>query len=161
MHVHTPRLSPTSVVVLVVSLSALLAGCADARMERERYAEPADRYTQRELQVPQRYGGSHVGGTATGDTDRGAEFARWVLEQDPQRRYITDAVVRNDQVLGIKVQPGVTRDQLEELITALGRGMARTFPGRPVVVNAFSQAGQQLAEGVVDPRTARVDVRVA
>ena len=109
--------------------------------------------------MPQRYGGTHVGGTATGDTDRGAAFARWVLEQDPERQYITDAVVRNDQVLGIKVQRGMSRDQLRELITALGRGMARTYPGRPLVVNAFDQSGEQLAEGVVDPRTHRVDVQ--
>ena len=145
--------------VLALCLAALLTSCADARQERARNAEPATRYTQRELQVPQRYGGTHVGGRATGDTDDGAAFARWVLEQDPERRYITDAVVRNDQVLGIKVQRGMTRDQLRELITALGRGMARTYPGRPLVVNAFDQSGEQLAEGVVDPRTGRVDVQ--
>ena len=144
--------------VVALCLAALLAGCADARQERERNAAPARRYTERELQAPQRYGGTYSGGRATGDTDDGAAFARWVLEQDPERRYITDAVVRNDQVLGIKVQRGISRDQLRELVTALGRGMARTYPGRPLVVNAFDQSGEQLAEGVVDPRTHRVDV---
>ena len=145
--------------VLALCLAALLNSCADARQERARNAEPATRYTERELQVPQRYGGSHAGGTATGDSNRGAAFARWVLEQDPERRYITDAVVRNDQVLGIKVQRGMSRGQLGELITALGRGMARSFPGRPLVVNAYDQSGEQVAEGVVDPRTHRVDVQ--
>ena len=155
------RAAPRLLGAGVLALAVLLAGCSDARQARERNAEPAGRYTQRELQVPQRYGGTHVGGTATGDTDRGAAFARWVLEQDPERRYITDAVVRNDQVLGIKVQRGMSRDQLRELVTALGRGMTHTFPGRPLVVNAFDQSGDRLAEGVVDPRTGRVDVQFA
>ena len=158
---HIKRPSLPLLVALALGLAALLTSCSDAREERARNAEPAGRYTQRELQVPQRYGGTHAGGTAPGDTDRGASFARWVLEQDPERQYITDAVVRNDQVLGIKVQRGMTRDQLRELVTALGRGMARTFPGRPLVVNAFDQSGDRLAEGVVDPRTARVDVQFA
>ncbi len=153
------RRSSPVLVVLILSVATLLAGCSDARQERARNAEPAGRYTERELQRPQRYGGSHVGGTATGDTDRGAAFARWVLEQDPERQYITDAVVRNDQVLGIKVERGISERQLQELITALGRGMARTFPGRPLVVNAFNQSGDRLAEGIVDPRTGRVDVQ--
>ncbi len=153
--------SSSVLLVLAVSLAALALGCSDAREQRQQNAAPARRYTERELQAPQRYGGTHAGGTATGDTDRGAAFARWVLEQDPERRYITDAVVRNDQVLGIKVQRGMSRDQLRELITALGRGMARTYPGRPLVVNAYDQSGEQLAEGVVDPRTHRVDVQFA
>ena len=122
-------------------------------------AEAGRRYAPRELQEPQRYGGTYASGTATGDTDQGAAFARWVLEQDPRRQYITDAVVRNDQVLGVKVQPDITKGELRELLTALGRGMARTFPGRPLVVNAFDQSGDRLAEGVVDPRTGRVDIQ--
>ncbi len=148
------------VILLTLCLTLLLTSCSDARQERQRNAEPATRYTGRELQAPQRYGGTHAGGMATGDSNRGAAFARWVLEQDPERRYITDAVVRNDQVLGIKVQRGMSRDQLGELITALGRGMARSFPGRPLVVNAYDQSGEQVAEGVVDPRTNRVDVQL-
>ena len=146
-------------VVLALSLALLVTGCSDARQERARHAEPATRYTPRELQVPQRYGGPYVGGTATGDSDRDAAFARWVLEQDPERRYLTDAVVRNDQVLGIKVQRSMSKDQLRELITALGRGMAQRFPGRPLVVNVFDPSGDRVAEGVVDPRTGRVDIQ--
>src|SRR3954464_5650543 len=38
----------------------------------------------------QQYGGSYANGTATGDTQAGANFARWVLDQDPNRQYITD-----------------------------------------------------------------------
>ena len=84
-----------------------------------------------------------------------------MLEQDPQRRYITDAVVRNDQVLGVKVQPTITKGELRELLAALAEGMARTFPGRPLVVNAFHQSGDKLAEAVYDPRTGRVDFQTA
>jgi len=152
------RRSPAA-VVFFLTVAAFLAGCSDTRVAREQSAAPAERYTQRELQLPQRYGGTHVGGMATGDTDRGAAFARWVLEQDPERRFITDAVVRNDQVLGIKVQSTITKGQLNELLTALGREMSRTYPGRAVVVNAFSPDGDRRAEAVVDPRTGRVDVR--
>ena len=159
MQPHSACSSPRLLAALALCLAALLTSCSDARQERERNAVPASRYTQRELQAPQRYGGTHAGGMATGDSDHGAAFARWVLEQDPERRYITDAVVRNDQVLGIRVQRGMAKDQLSELITALGRGMARNFPGRPLVVNAYDQSGEQLAEGVVDPRTHRVDVQ--
>ena len=68
-----------------------------------------------------------------------------MLEQDPQRRYHSDAVVRGEQVHGIKVQPSVTKSQLRELLPALAEGMARTFPGQLLVVNAFDQSGEQVA----------------
>ena len=142
-----------------VLLLAVVSGCSDAREAREQNAAPARRYTTRELQAPQRHGGTYGGGVATDDTREGAAFARWVLEQDPRRRYLTDAVVRGEQVLGIKVQPTVTKRQLRELLPALAEGMARTFPGRPLVVNAFDQSGEQVAEALYDPRTGRVDVQ--
>ena len=148
-------------LLLALSLAGLTAGCSDAREERERNAAPARRYTTRELQAPQRYGGAYGGGVATGDSERGAALARWVLEQDPQRRYITDAVVRNDQVLDVKVQPTITRGELRELLTALAEGMARTFPGRPLIISAFYQSGDKLAEAVYDPRTGRIDFQAA
>ena len=143
--------------ILGLFLAALLAGCADAQEARQRNAEPARRYTTRELHAPQRYGGAYAGGMASGDTRDGAAFARWVLEQDPQRRYITDAVVRGEQVLGVKVQPTITKRELRALLAALAEGMALTFPGRPLVVNAFHQSGDKLAEAVYDPRTGRID----
>ena len=113
----------------------------------------------RDLTTPQQYGGSYVGGTATGDTEKGAAFARWVLEQDPQRQYITDAIVRGEQDLGVKVQPTVTKGDLQQLLTALAQGMARTFPGKSLRVIAFYQSGDRLAEAAYDPRTTRIDVR--
>ena len=158
--VHSLR-SSWLLLVLGVLLAPLVVGCADARETRERNAAPARRYSERELHAPQRYGGAYAGGTATGDTRDGATFARWVLEQDPQRRYITDAVVRNEQVLGVKVQPTITKGELRQLLAALTEGMARSFPGRPLVVNAFYQTGDKLAEAVYDPRTGRVDFQMA
>jgi len=93
----------------------------------------------------QQYGGSYSGGTATGDTQSGASFARWVLDQDPGHQYITDSVVRNEQSLGVKVQPTVTKADLQRLMEALAQGMARTFPGKDLQVIAFYQSGDKLA----------------
>lgn len=111
--------------------------------------------------APAQYGGQYAGGTATGDTDKGAAFARWVLEQDPQRQYITDAVVRNEQTLGVKVNPTASKRDVQQLLEALTQGMARTFPGKPLTINAFYQSGDKLAEAYFDPRTNRIDVQFA
>jgi hypothetical protein len=112
--------------------------------------------TVNELQGPQTYGGRYAGGTATGDTEAGAAFARWVVEQDPQRRYITGAVVRGEETLGVKVQPNITKGDLRDLLVSLTQGMARTFPGRPIRVIAFYQSGDKLAEATFDPRNGQI-----
>jgi hypothetical protein len=112
--------------------------------------------TVNDLNGPQTYGGRYAGGVATGDTEAGAAFARWVLEQDPQRRYMTGAVVKGEQTLGVKVQPTVTKGELQELMVSLTEGMARTFPSRPIKVIAFYQSGEKLAEADFDPRTGRI-----
>ena len=109
----------------------------------------------------QRYGGDHAGGVATGDTEHGAAFARWVLEQDPRRQYITDAVVRDDSHLGVKVQPNISRGDLHQLMESLASGMAREFPGQEIQVTAFYQSGDKLAEAYVDPRSRQVQVVMA
>ena len=111
-----------------------------------------------ELTGPQTYGGRYAGGTATGSTDEGAAFARWVMDQDPQHRYLTGAVVRGNQTLGVKVQPTITKGELHDLLVSLAQGMARTFPGQPVKVIAFYQSGDKLAEADFDPGTGRVSV---
>lgn len=107
------------------------------------------------------YGGQYQGGTATGDTEAGAAFARWVLEQDPQHQYITDAVVRNEQTLGVKVNPTVTKADVQRLLQALAEGMARTFPNRTLTINAFYQSGDKLAAASFDPRTQQVAIQWA
>jgi hypothetical protein len=98
---------------------------------------------------------------ATGDTEHGAAFARWVLEQDSRREYITDAVVRGDSHLGVKVQPDISRGDLHRLMESLATGMAREFPGQEVQVTAFYQSGDKLAEAYVDPRSRQVQVEMA
>ncbi|HEV2122063.1 MAG TPA: hypothetical protein VGW38_04710 [Chloroflexota bacterium] len=111
--------------------------------------------------APQQYGGRYLGGAATGDTQAGASFAQWVLEQDPRRQYYTEAVVRGEQTLGVKVQPTVSKADVQQLLTALAQGMAKTFPGKQLQVIAFYQSGDKLAEAEYSPRTGRVDVRFA
>jgi len=108
----------------------------------------------------QRYGGQYANGVATGDTEQGAAFARWVLDQDPRREYLTDAVVRDDSHLGVKVQPTISRGDLQQLMESLATGMAREFPGRPIQVSAFYQSGDKLAEAYYDPSRGRVDVEM-
>jgi len=109
--------------------------------------------------APGQYGGSYAGGTATGDTQEGAQFAQWVLQQDPQHQYITDAVVRNDQVLGVKVNPNVTKADVQKLLVSLTQGMAKTFPGKSLQVNAFYQSGDKLAEATYDPNSGQINVQ--
>ena len=135
-------------VIAAFCLVTFMSGCS---------ADP----TVNTMMGPQVYGGHYSGATATGDTPEGAAFAQWVVQQDPTQRYITGAVVRNDDSLGVKVQPNVTRGDLERLLGSLTEGMARTFPGRPVRTIAFYQSGDKLAEADFDPRTGRVNVGFA
>jgi len=109
--------------------------------------------------APQQYGGAYSKGTATGDTQEGAKFAQWVLDQDPSAQYITDAVVRNNSTLGVKVQPSVTKADIQKLLVALTQGMARTFPDKSLTVNAFYQSGDKLAEALYDTSTNQVNVQ--
>ena len=100
----------------------------------------------------QPYGGGYLGGHASGDTEAGAAFARWVLEHDPKSSKVAGNV-------GVKVQPTITKGDLQQLMTALAEGMARTFPGKPVNVIAYYQSGDKLAEAHFDPRTQQVSMR--
>ena len=111
-----------------------------------------------DLNGPQTYGGRYAGATATGDSEAGAAFARWVMDQDPQHRYLTGAVVRGNQTLGVKVQPNITKGDLRDLLVSLTQGMARTFPGRAINVIAFYQSGDKLAEATLDPRTGQISL---
>ena len=150
-----------SILLGMVAAVALLgvAACDSDSTTSARDPRVSQRYSPNDLTTQQRHGGSHYGGTATGDTRDGAAFARWVLEQDPQQRYITDAVVRNEQTLGIKVQSTITKAELHQLLTSLAEGMARTFPGKSLTVVAFYQSGDKLAEAVYNVRSRRIDVR--
>jgi len=159
----------TSTLLLAVAL-AVLAGCSSGNTNQTTQEAGAQdgaqtnqvppQYSQSQQVAPQQaYGGSYQRGTATGDTQAGANFARWVLDQDPNGQYITDAVVRGDQSLGVKVQPNVTKGDVQQLLEALTQGMARTFPGRPLEVVAFYQSGDKLAESLYDPTSGRANVQ--
>ena len=141
------RRSIHPVIILAVGLLLLVVGGACSQDS-----------TVNELTGPQTYGGRYAGGTATGDTDAGAAFARWVVDQDPQHRYLTGAVVRGEQTLGVKIQPRVTKGELQDLLVSLTQGMVRTFPGRPIKVIAFYQSGDKLAEANYDPRTGQISL---
>lgn len=149
-------------LVTVAAAAALLtsAACSDSDNASTTSGGGSPRpVDSRELSTRGSYGGNYGGGSATGDTHRGAAFARWVLEQDPQRKYITDAVVRQESSLGVKVQPNISKGDLQQLMVSLAEGMARTFPNKPLHVIAFYQSGDRLAQAEYDPRSGQVDVR--
>jgi|GEM_PF-4954070 len=107
----------------------------------------------------EQYGGEYQGGVATGDTEAGAAFARWVLEQDPERKLITDVAVRGEQDLGIKVRPNtMTNADVQRLLMSATLGMARTFRDKPLKVIAFYQSGDKIAEANYNHETGKIDV---
>jgi len=146
--------------ILVAALGTVLAlGASCSSDAGLGYPAPNGASTAGGATAPGPYGGGYAGGSATGDTEAGAAFARWVLEQDPRHEYITDAVVRDEQTLGVKVQPNITKRDLQQLLGSLAEGMGQTFPDKPVRIIAYYQSGDKLAEADRDPRTGRVDFR--
>ena len=146
-------------LIAVTAVVLLVTGCSSTGTTSGSGAGAGYGYS--EVTAPGRYGGSYAAGHASGDTEAGAAFARWVLDQDPRHEMITDAVVRNEETLGVKVQPRMTKGNIQNLLVALTEGMARTFPSRPLKVLAFYQSGDKLAEADYDPRTGRVNVQFA
>ena len=150
------------IMVAVLAALLLVSGCgASASQSGSVDQSGSIDYTAPQSYGPQQYGGNYAGGTASGDTQAGAQFAQWVLQQDPQHQYITEAIVRKEQSLGVKVQPNVTKADVARLLQALTQGMARTFPGKPLTVIAFYQSGDKLAQANYDPATNRVNVQFA
>jgi hypothetical protein len=88
-----------------------------------------------------------------GNTPEGTIFADWVVATDPEHRYLLDAFVRDDRVLGIIVHPQRTRGQVQQMLTSLLSAMQRTFPDRPLEVLAYYRSGDQLARLQWDPHT--------
>jgi hypothetical protein len=88
-----------------------------------------------------------------GNTAEGAIFADWVVSTDPEHRYLLDAFVRDDRVLGIIVHPQLTRGQVQQMLTSLLSAMQRTFPDRPLEVLAYYRSGDPLARLQWDPHT--------
>ena len=146
------------VLTVVAALTVLAAGSSATGTSS---APVSSGGSAGQITAPAPIGGSYGGGHASGDTEAGAAFARWVLDQDLRRELMTDPVVRNEATLGVKVQPNVTKGDVQNLLVALTEGMARTFPGKPLTVIAFYQSGDKLAEADLDPRTNRVNVQFA
>ena len=88
-----------------------------------------------------------------GNTPEGVEFADWVVSTDPQRQYVLDAFVRDNRILGIIVNPRLTRGQVQQMLTSLLSAMQRAFPDRPLEVMAYYRSGDQLARLWWDPQT--------
>jgi hypothetical protein len=86
-----------------------------------------------------------------GNTPEGAIFADWVVSTDPEHRYLLDAFVRDDRVLGVIVHPQRTRGQVQQMLTSLLSAMQRAFPDRPLEVIAYYRSGDQLARLSWDP----------
>jgi hypothetical protein len=78
-----------------------------------------------------------------GDTEGGAAFADWVVSTDPERRYIRDAFVRDERVLGVIVASTMTRLEVDSALHSLLDTMQKTFPGRVEAI-AYYESGDQL-----------------
>ena len=141
-------------LMLLVFVMLTAVGCGDSTTT----GGTSSTTTQDPL-AREQYGGEYKGGLATGDTEAGAAYAQWVLDQDPNRDIITDAVMRDDSVLGVKVQPDATKGQVRDLLIALTQGMMTQFPNRDVKVNAFFQSGDKMAEATYNRQTQQVDVQ--
>jgi hypothetical protein len=76
-----------------------------------------------------------------------------VVSTDPQHRYLLDAFVRDDRILGVIVHPQLTRGQVQRMLTSLLSAMQRTFPDHPLEVIAYYSSGDQLARLTWDPQT--------
>src|SRR5688500_4387721 len=147
------RIVATRLMVLGFLMLAAV-GCGDSTTTGGTVSTPTQDPLTRE-----QYGGEYSGGVATGDTEAGAAYAKWVLDQDPERAIITDAVMRDDSNLGVKVQPDATKGDVLDHLVALTQGMVQQFPNRDVKVTAFFQPGDKMAEAVYNRQTQQVDVQ--
>jgi hypothetical protein len=134
-----------------LGLAALLLGACE-----QQPARPASRVPPGE--PPRSGSGAAVPAQAPehparGNTPEGARFAEWVLSTDPERKYILDAFVRDNRVLGVKVNPTMTKGQVQQSLQSLLAGMRKAFPGRPLEVIAFYESGHDLARISFDPQT--------
>ena len=81
-----------------------------------------------------------------------------MVATDPEHRYLLDAFVRDDRVLGVIVHPQRTRGQVQQMLTSLLSAMQRTFLDRPLEVIAYYRSGDQLARLHRDPHTQQAKI---
>ncbi|MDP9378699.1 MAG: hypothetical protein M3Q29_00860 [Chloroflexota bacterium] len=100
-------------------------------------AEPLPDYQSAERSYPSIYVPQN------GNTPDGAEHARGLLAKDPRREALTDAWVRDDQILGVVLRPGVEGETLREIMLQLALGMASAFPNRDVEAIAYNEVDKR------------------
>lgn len=75
-----------------------------------------------------------------GDTEPGRAHARMVLDADPQRTTLTEAWVREEQLLGIVLRKEISGEVRRDIMLGLAAQMAETFKDRDVEVIAYDEA---------------------
>ena len=84
-----------------------------------------------------RYDATYVKGN--GNTERGAEYARGVLADDPRRSVLLDAWARDEQLLGLVGRRGAEGEALRDIILGLAVDMGTTLGGRDAEVIAYNE----------------------
>jgi hypothetical protein len=136
----------------IISVSALaltvLAGCerggGGIKTDSRGRGTVTDEYPAASPRLPARESPLREQTEVRGNTDAGAAFANWVVSTDPEQRYILEAFVRDERVLGVTVSPTTTRAEVDDALRSLLTAMRKTFPGRPVEAIAYYESGDQL-----------------
>ena len=92
-----------------------------------------------------------------GNTPEGVKFAEYVIGTDPEHKFVKDAFVRDNQVLGVIVSPTMTRGQVEQSLTSLMKGMVQRFNNYPLQVIAYYESGDEMAKSTYDGRNTSTD----
>lgn len=129
-----PTIRPASLshlsglVLLLAACLALLAACG---------SDPLPDYQSGE----RTYQAVHV--PDNGNTPEGAAYARNLLAKDPRRETITEAFVRDDQLVGVVVRPAVRGEVLRDIMLGLVVDMADEFPNRDVEAVAYNEGDKR------------------
>lgn len=128
-------------IALLVAVAAVLAACGAEAL-------PDYRAGERSYSAVYAPGG--------GNTHKGADYARGVLADDPDHRTITDAFVRDDDILGLVVRPEVSGPALRDLLLILAPDMGSKFRRHDVEVIAYDERTREaLARAVFRADTAQ------
>ncbi|MGI8904872.1 MAG: hypothetical protein ACR2IE_00070 [Candidatus Sumerlaeaceae bacterium] len=95
--------------------------------------------------------------SSRGNTAEGAAFADYVIATDPEHKFVKDAFVRDDQMLGVIVSPTMSRGQVDQALGSLLRGMQERFQKYPLQVIAYYESGDEMARSVYDGRNTNTE----
>lgn len=91
-----------------------------------------------------------------GDTESGRAHARRVVDADPQRTTLSEAWVREEQLLGIVIREKVEGEVRRDIMLGLAAQMAETFKDRDVEVIAYDEAAHApLAQAVYSAQSGK------